>query len=561
MNIPRSLYTIFSRHLSSTPNFRKIPSKYRPLAIKEAQQVVTDYLHHTRSIPFTYAEQISKNSLCTLSNLIANVDGAYSVPTFAGSVQRFLRYHPINEFEFFYESIGIDYSEVRGFLPANKFFFSEDGSVLNAACAFSGFGFPWNRLGRLYKEEVSIFGKSTEELTSRLCKIRDRYGFNNVTVVAVCLAFPCVLGGEGELGGEIGALFDDLKMVFVDFDLVSCVEGNVDAFYEICRKIRLFYDLGCEKGKFGDVMGKNKSLFVDYKEEALVQKAEYFCSFGVRKEEVAMLLLQGPDILSFDLDTRVISVEGMLSHFGLSANELKSVAEKYPFVLGKNKMANLPHVMRALNLQEWFFNRISNGNHRLLGNYVLSNPDERLDKEYQDSLERFLSLKLRVHTMNKLEFLHGIGYGENALTIKVLAHVQGTSSELQERFDCLLRNGIEFSKLCRMISLAPKVLKQKPEIIDQKVNFLCEEIGASLDSLDAFPAFLCFDLEHRIKPRYRFHTWLNEKGLCTKDYSIASMVATSEKKFIARIFRIHPAAPKQWLERFMSKRPSSSSRC
>ncbi|KAL5733318.1 hypothetical protein ACOSQ2_033010 [Xanthoceras sorbifolium] len=254
-------------------------------------------------MPFTYAEQISKNSLCTLSNLIANFDGAYSVPTFAGSVQRFLRYHPINEFEFFFESIGIDYSEVRGFLPANKFFFSEDGSVLNAACAFSGFGFPLNRLGRLYKEEVSIFSKSKKELISRLCKIRDRYGFNNVTVVTVCLAFPYVLGGEGELGGEIGALFDDLRMVFVDFDLVSCVEGNVDALYEICRKIWVFYDLGCKKGKLGEVKGKNKSLFVDYRVEELVQKAKYFCSFRFRKEEVAMLLLQGPEILSFDLGT------------------------------------------------------------------------------------------------------------------------------------------------------------------------------------------------------------------------------------------------------------------
>ncbi|KAL5733319.1 hypothetical protein ACOSQ2_033011 [Xanthoceras sorbifolium] len=186
-------------------------------------------------------------------------------------------------------------------------------------------------------------------------------------------------------------------------------------------------------------------------------------------------------------------------------------------------MANLSHVIRALNLQDWFFNRISNENRRLLGNYVLSNPDERLDKEYQDSLERFLSLKLRVHTMHKLEFLHGIG------------------SELQEQFDCLLRNGIEFSKLCTMISLAPK------------------EIGASLDYLDAFPTFLCFDLEYRIKPWYRFHMWLTEKGLCTKDYFITSMVATSERSFIARIFRIHPATPKQWLECFMNKRPSSSS--
>ena len=35
-------------------------------------------------------------------------------------------------------------------------------------------------------------------------------------------------------------LFNDLKRDFVGFDLGSFVEGNVDARYEICRKIRLF---------------------------------------------------------------------------------------------------------------------------------------------------------------------------------------------------------------------------------------------------------------------------------------------------------------------------------
>lgn len=152
--------------------------------------------------------------------------------------------------------------------------------------------------------------------------------------------------------------------------------------------------------------------------------------------------------------------------------------------------------------------------------------------------------------MNKLKFLHGIGYGENILTMKVLSSLHGTDQELQERFDCLLRMGIEFSRLCLMIRTAPKILNQKSEILEQKVNFLCWEIGSSLQYLDIFPAFLCFDLEKRMKPRYRFHMWLKKKGLCSRDYSIASIMATSEKNFVARIFGFHPAAPKHWFESF-----------
>ncbi|KAJ4727241.1 putative Mitochondrial transcription termination factor family protein [Melia azedarach] len=558
MQAPKSVSRIFSRHFSSPIMFAKIPSKYRPRAIEEAQQAITEYLHYTRSVPFTYAEHISKNSSNTLSELISHAGFPFSATNFSHSFHRFLRYHPINEFAFFFESIGIDYAEVSRFLPANKFFFSEHLCVLEAACALSGFGFPWNKLGKLCEEEVSIFSKCPKDLKARLCGFKNDYGFDNVTVVSVCLAFPYVLAWDGEYNREIAGLFDDLKTFFVDFDLVSCVEGNVDAWYNICRKIRVFYDLGCQKGKLGELMGRNKSLFLDYSEEALVQKVEYFCRFGVSKEDVGLFLLKSPGILSFDLETRVISVERLLKHFGLGAEKLKSVAEKYPYVLGRNKMANLPHVMRAANLEYWFFNEITNGNYQKLENYALSNPDEDLDKEFGDGLERIQSSRTPNHTMNKLMFLHEIGHGENALTIKVLAHLHGTKSELGERFDCLLHNGIEFSDLCRMVRLTPKILNQNPDTIEQKLNFLRQEMGATVDYLNSFPTFLCFDLEYRIKPRYKFHTWLIEKGLSAKNYSIASMVATSEKSFIARIYGIHPAAPKQWFEHFFCKRPNNS---
>lgn len=89
-----SLYKTFTRHLSSSspdlPNLRKIPSKYRPQAIKEAQRLLTDYLHTTRTLPFTFAEHISKNSLFSLSDVMAKVE--FSPQSFSKSFQRFLRY-------------------------------------------------------------------------------------------------------------------------------------------------------------------------------------------------------------------------------------------------------------------------------------------------------------------------------------------------------------------------------------------------------------------------------------------------------------------------------------
>ncbi|KAL1809233.1 hypothetical protein ACET3Z_026223 [Daucus carota] len=544
---------------SLTPNLLrlkslyKIPAHRRPRAIQEAQKVLTDYLHDTKNLPFTFAEHIGNNSLLSLIQIISKVD--YSPKEFKGSLRRFLRYHPIDEFLFFYESIGVSYDKIVGFLPAGKMFLSEDCRVFDVACWLWGFGFPWDKLGELCKE--GVFERELCELNERLVGLKE-YGFSNVLVIGICLAFPCVLSGKCE---DCGGLFDDLKRVVVDYDLVSCVEENVDCWFEVCKKIRIFYDLGCVKGEMGELMGTCKNVFVEYSEECFAQKVEFFRKLDVGKEEVGYLLLSKPEILGFDLQTPYISVSGVLKYLGLEENILRSVMENFPHVFGRNRLSNLPRVMRSLNMHKWFFCKIRNGDHNLLASYVIGSPDEDLDQHYLDNLLTIQGSRYHVHTLEKLEFLHSIGFAENKCTVKILNQIRGPGHDLKERVDCLLQCGVEFHKLCKMIRDSPKILNQQKEAIEQKVKYLCEDIGHSLEDLEAFPAYLCYNLEKRIKPRYSFHTWLKKNGLCTEEYAIPSIIATSEKNFISRIYRMHRAAPKLWLERYSNKELGQSQEC
>ncbi|GMN56371.1 hypothetical protein TIFTF001_025495 [Ficus carica] len=520
---------------------------HKPRALTQAQKALTNYLHSTRGLPFIFADQIASNSLFSLSNLIRKIH--FSALTFSDAFQTLLRYHPINEFEFFLESIGINHDEVPFFLPKNKFFFSEDWNVLDASLALIQYGFPWNRLGVLYKEEVSIFSLSANELTERFRVFKQYFGIDNLRVVGICLAFPYLLSAGSELSGRIEEIFEDLERVFENFEMgSSCVEGNVDAWYEFCSKVRVFYELGCEKGMVGELMCRRKELLFPCPKEVLVRKAEYICKFGVGKDAVGLLLLESPEILNLNLETPVISVLGLLEHFGLDKKELQSVGEKYPHVLGRNEMANLPHVMKALSLHEWCFNKIRRSNGQLLATYAISCSDEDVDKEFVNVLKRIECSRWATHAMGKVDFLKGIGFGENALTVKVLKYLHGTSNELHERFDCFLRLGIEHSKVCLMIKMEPHILGISPELLEQKVKFLCQEIGSSIQYLEGFPGYLSFDLDTRIKRRYRFYVWLRETGLTTKKYSIASMLSATEKNFLSRLLKIHPAAAKLYLE-------------
>ncbi|KAL5723948.1 hypothetical protein ACHQM5_007278 [Ranunculus cassubicifolius] len=544
-------HLLTSRHFSAPsifsqiPSLSKIPSRQRKSAVLQAQQALSDYLHTTRCLSFTYAENISKNSLYSLSNLISKV--SYTQSDFGNDFKRFLRYHPLNEFEFFFESIGIPMSEIDKFLPIGDFFLSDEGSNLNVAHALTTFGFPWNMLGKLYVEESSIFGKSSEDLISRVNGFVSK-GFDTCSAVGICLAFPCLLSGND----EIDALFECLRMIFIDCNLKSKVEGNVDASYEFGRKIRFFVNLGCDKNEVGELIGKNLHVFFECSEKALQQKFSFFQRLDGKGEDIGMLLLRYPEILSYDLENRMFSLVSFLKQFGMTELELNDIVLKYPYVMGKNRLENLPHSMKALNLHEWFFHKIINGNHHLLADFDIGIPDEDLELEYRSWREKIQNMKNYKHAKSKLSFLLGIGFGENLITIKAFQGLHGTGSELQERFNYLLELGIEFSKLCKIINMHPKALNQAPEILEDKIDFLCNEIGSSVDYLEIFPGFLGFNLENRIKPRYRIHKWLTEIG-AAREYSISSLVATSENAFVDRLMRIHPTVMKQWLERFSSK--------
>ncbi|KAL0294712.1 UNVERIFIED_CONTAM: Transcription termination factor MTEF18, mitochondrial [Sesamum calycinum] len=203
----------------------------------------------------------------------------------------------------------------------------------NVVCALAGMGFPWSKLGLLCKkEEASIFEIDPSALQRKIHGIKSGYGLNSVSVISICLAFPRVLYSE------MDGLLSDLKVLLLDHDLLSYVEGNVDAVLE--------------------------------------------------KDQIGLFLLSRPEIFGFDLEGRVISVSGFLEHFGLEKKELESLQQKYPHVFGRNRMANLPHVMRSMDLGEWFFEKMKRGDHSLLVTYAIRSMEDDVDKHYMDSLTR-----------------------------------------------------------------------------------------------------------------------------------------------------------------------------
>ncbi|KAF8022119.1 hypothetical protein BT93_G2304 [Corymbia citriodora subsp. variegata] len=93
------------KNLPISRNLSKIPVAL----CKPAQAALSNYLHSTRGLRFLDADRISGNSPFFLEKLVKRIDVEGDV---APLVSRFLRYHPKNEFEPFFESMGLKPSDM-----------------------------------------------------------------------------------------------------------------------------------------------------------------------------------------------------------------------------------------------------------------------------------------------------------------------------------------------------------------------------------------------------------------------------------------------------------------
>ncbi|KAG0492721.1 hypothetical protein HPP92_006119 [Vanilla planifolia] len=371
---------------------KNVNYRYRASAIAEAKVALTEYLHSTRALPFSLAEHIASNSPLSLISFVSQIPFNDATPThFPRILRSFLSYRPVNEFEFFFESIGLPPSHPS--LPSRSpLFLSDDKCLLDAVSSLLRFGFPWKLLGILYVECPSIFSYAPNYLLQRLHRF-ESLGFHRLCVIAICLSFPSTLSADVD-DVELRLLFQDLRIILVEYGLDSRAGDDVHVLFRYCRRIRVFYDMGLEKGKMGELMGRNMRIFLDFDESTIAHKLGFFLKLGMRKEDVGPLALKNAEVFDVDLDNQIIVMPDHLLCVGLSKEETDSLTKKFPHVMGKNNLGNLPALIRALDLRQWLLNKIEEEKnlHLLLRSYDHS---DSVSNKMEIEFERYLdSLKL-----------------------------------------------------------------------------------------------------------------------------------------------------------------------
>ncbi|KAL5197980.1 hypothetical protein ABZP36_001492 [Zizania latifolia] len=538
---------------SAPPKLRNLPSRLRRAAVPAARAAVSEYLQYTRCLPFSHADSIAARSPRSLHAFLAGLPAVpNSLPTssFPSLLRRHLAFHPLNELPFFLESIGLPPS-----MRSDLMFLADHPSLLPAIAALAHFGFPWSRLGLLFT--TVLLEVPPDLITSRLTFLEARLRpLPRAAIIAACLAFPSLL--ENNLS-KVDPLVEDLGKVFGGLGPDLRARNDIDAFLGVCHRTRMFYDAGAEVGSIGELVGNNQRVFLELEEERIGEMLEFFRGLGMVKEEVGKFLLSNSRVFDVEFGDMVISVPEYLKRVGLMVDEVNAAVEKYPYVVGRNLLRNLPGVLRAMELNHRFLEKISSGGESLrylFPDFVLEDTsyDLEVERAFLDGMIKVKADRRGQHIDSKLEFLKCIGYGENEIATKVITILHSNRDMLLERFYYLLERGLEYKILCHIISVFPKMLNQGKEMLSDKLNYMTMELGYSVEYLEFFPSFLCFDLENRVKPRYTMLWWLQEHGLLRRPLAPATVLANSEKKFISNLYNVHPAAPKLWLECFSSRK-------
>ncbi|MQM01758.1 hypothetical protein Taro_034517 [Colocasia esculenta] len=139
----------------------------------------------------------------------------------------------------------------------------------------------------------------------------------------------------------------------------------------------------------------------------------------------------------------------------------------------------------------------------------------------------FLSLSSE-NLAKKLAFLVKIGYRHGTRDMAVAAGaVTRTSCEnLQGVVGLLLGYGFSTEDVLAMSRRHPQVLQYNRGSLEEKLEYLVEEMGREVEEVLAFPAFLGYKLDERIKQRYEVKKEASGEGM-----SLNKLLSVSTARF------------------------------
>lgn len=522
-----------SNRSAHSPRSSVAPNRMSRLARSEAQDALFDYLHCTRGFYFTDAEHISKNSPHFVQALLSRVDNEHDV---SQALSRFLRYNPINEFEPFLESLGLVPSELVSLLPRDLMFLSDDQVMLDNFHILCNYGFPRSKIGKIYKEANEIFRDDSTLLASKL-RAYEQLGLSTSTVVKLLSCCPSLL--IGGISKELVGVLEKLKLLGFENDWIGgFLSGkNTHDWNRVLDTMNFLGEVGYSDTQMAVLFASNPALLFEGSGKKIYAIIARLLKLGLKMSQIYSLFSQHPQILSPKRAKNLLQTTCFLYEIGMATGDIADIIASNIQLLGSHSLRQPKTVMRNLKVDKDSLCQI-----------IKEDPLKLLNLAAKSNISYIKQLSSQNHGkfLEKTSFLLKLGYVENSDEMtKALKLFRGRGDQLQERFDCLVQAGLDCNVAVGMVKHAPSMLNQTKDVIEKKIDCLRNCLGYQLESVAAFPSYLCYDID-RINLRFSMYVWLRERGAAKPMLSLSTILACSDARFIKYFVDIDPEGPAMW---------------
>ncbi|CAN4081891.1 unnamed protein product [Withania somnifera] len=507
-------------------------NKISRVARIDGQAALFDYLHCTRGFNYMDAEYISKNSPHFLQSLLSKVDNDQDVTR---GLTRFFRYHPINEFEPFLESLGLKPSELTSMLPRNLMFLSDDHVLLDNYHVLCYYGVPRIKIGKIYKEATEVFGYDYGVLEMKL-RAYENLGLSRSTVIKLVTCSPTLL--LGEMNRELIQVLEKLKILGFEIDWIGEYLSNRHSYNwgRMLNTLHFLNEAGYSDEKMATLFKMNPAFLFEGSGKRIYVLVGQLLKLGLKMDDVYSLFYQNPNILSLKCAKNLWHALYFLLEIGLETKNIANIVSTHIQLLGSNSLKGPKTVLKDFK-----------GDKCRLCQTI---KDDSLNLFRLASKSKFNVEQMTSENPGKLfektTFLLRLGYLENSDEMaKALKQFRGRGDQLQERFDCLVNAGLDCNVVINMIKQAPTALNQSKHVLEKKIDLLKTYLGYPVESIVSFPSYLCYDVD-RVHLRFSMYAWLKQKGAAKPTLSVSTLLACSDARFVKYFVDVHPEGPAMW---------------
>ncbi|XP_042056957.1 transcription termination factor MTEF18, mitochondrial-like [Salvia splendens] len=499
----------------------------------QAQSALVEYFHLTRSFRIMDAENMSKNAPEFFNRLMKRVviDDDSKIKH---SVTRFLRYHPVNEFEPFFESIGLKHSEYVEYLPRNLMFLSDDELLLENYYVLCNYGIERNMIGKIFKEANEVFQYDYGSLQTKLRSI-ESLGLRQSLVAKIVTANPHLLRGNVD---EFVEFLEILNKVEIDHEwlLENIREEDSYNWKSMFQLMCLLCKLGWSEKQVGELFKQHPDLLLECSGRITFDLIGLLLKFGASKSDLRTLFLWFPQIPVLKFTKNLHNSYIFLSGIDMAALDIGKIVCSYPSLLGSIELKKVKSILSLLCCGKNRLCQMVNDDPFTLEAWVLGKRVEPLETEKR--AVKIMALKT--------EFLISLGFEENSKDMeKAIKTLRGRGVELQERFDCLVNNGLNREQAIKMVRISPQILNQTRDVIEMKIQLFFDELGYQASDLLTHPKILSYTIE-RVKFRLLMYKWLKDQGAVRPGLSLSTLLATSDEEFIKTYVAPHARGLQYW---------------